>query len=186
MTSFLTYTSLSRKLLFILLSSIIITLVMRPSCHAQEVNEKIVPVFIYNFTKYIEWPVNTGSEFIIGVVGNTSTEHFDKMSTANQMKGRKIIIKKIHDASEIDNCQVVYIPTSEAGKLKQYVEACKNKSILLVSCKAGLIRKGIDINLFVDEEDKGKTKFEINKGKIESQGMKISKDLLSLAYTILD
>lgn len=180
------YYQVTRKYILTLFCSITLTLFSLPACYAQEVNEKMVPVFIYNFTKYIEWPDNGRNEFIIGIVGNTSIEHFEKMTKSNTIKGQKISLKRMNSVNDIGNCQMIYVPTTELNHLKEYVEACKDKSTLLVSCKAGLIRKGVDIGLFIDEEDGFKTKFEINRGKMEKQGLKISKELLSLAYTVID
>lgn len=59
---------------------------------AQDVNSKIKAIFIYNFTKYIEWPENQKQgDFVIGVLGNSNpnlNKELDKMAALSKIGSR--------------------------------------------------------------------------------------------------
>jgi hypothetical protein len=65
---------------------------------SQTADYKFHSVFIYNFTKYIQWPATQQSgDFVIAVMGNSPV--FDELSkiTANKTVGtQKIVVKKFN------------------------------------------------------------------------------------------
>jgi hypothetical protein len=157
------------------------------SVQAQEVNEKIVPVFVYNFTKYVKWPEAANQHsFTIGVVDNPAVlASFEKMAAANKVNGQPILIKKVRTSADAENCQLVYVSGMDGAKLREIAEPLRAMPVLIVSAKNGLLRKGSDINFFVDEDDGMKTRFEINQATLEGHGLKVSRELLNLAYTVV-
>jgi hypothetical protein len=161
--------------LFALLSAII--------AEAQQIDYSVHSNIIYHFTKYIEWPDNKKSgDFIIGVIGETplidDLQNLAKTKTAN---GHKIIIKEF-SANQISyNCNILFISEEESGCLKKVVAATAGSSILILTESKGLASKGSCINFIIVD---GKLNLEINKNTIESQGLKIASELLSLGKIV--
>jgi hypothetical protein len=150
---------------------------------AQQFNYKVNAMYIYYFTKYINWP-EPKDPVIIGVLGDSDvSKELEAMTANKRMNGRSFLIKKI-DISEVKKCQVVVVSKGQSSILIQVEEATKNLPILVVSEKQGLTRKGANICIYVDDEDNFKTKFELSKGNMESKGLKVSHELLALAEVV--
>jgi hypothetical protein len=61
------------------------------------------------------------------------------------------------------------------------VQNCAQGNTVVVAEKIGAIKKGAGIELYLDEDDDNKTKFIINKKLLESKGLKLSTQLISLS-----
>jgi len=145
--------------------------------------EKYQSLFIYNFSKYVKWPDGDQSgDFVIGVLGKSPiTNTLEAMAVSKKVNGSSIIVKQYTDPSEIQGCHILYVSEAESGKIAKIVAATSGKSILIVSDKPGMAKKGAVIN-FV--ENKGKIKFELNQNYAESRGLKVSGSLISLAILV--
>ncbi len=154
---------------------------------AQSLNYKLESVFIYNFTKYIDWPADkqTGI-FIIGVFGQSPlTDELGKFVTTKKVGELSIVVKVISNMADVAQCHIIYVPVEQNGKLWEISAACKGKPTLIVTEKPGMITRGAGISIFLDEDDDYKTKFELNKTAITSNGMLVSSNLLNLAYKLI-
>lgn len=145
---------------------------------------KVKATFIYNFTKYIEWPSDhkTGN-FIIGVMGNQNFYNELSQFFATKRLGSQIYeIKLYNKAADITGkCHLLFIPSNYSGSISELVAKVKGKSTLVVTDKPGLAKQGAAIN-FVSVENK--QKFELNKNNAEKNNLKVSTSLQSLAILI--
>ena len=144
---------------------------------------EVYSMMVFNFVKYVQWPANDDSkEFIIGVVGNN-----DIYSTLNtwyggKAKGNKTyVIKKFNNASEMTDCQVVFIDRSKSGEFDAINNKVKGKGTLVVTDRSGLGTKGSCINFKTVDE---KLKFELNQHAIEASNLKVSSALTNMAILI--
>lgn len=139
-------------------------------------------VFVYNFTKYIEWP-NAGNEIIIGIQGGdaSSMQAFEKMASNKSGADRKYIIKAITKPEDAAGCHVIFIPDNESDKLGAIVQKYNHSPKLIITEKEGLVKKGGIIN-FVTVD--GKLRFELNQAALDKAGLKVSSQLLSLAIVV--
>jgi hypothetical protein len=153
---------------------------------AQEIDNRMKSLYVYNFTKYIDWPEETKKgNFVIGVLGDDELFHnFEHLCETKKVNGQKIVIKKLLANEEANGCQIVFIAKHESSRVVALTEITAHHPVMLVSEKGGMIKKGSNINLFLDDDDDNKTKFDINKKTVEIKGMKVSTFLLTLATTV--
>ena len=153
---------------------------------AQDFNYRLLSLYVYNFGKLIEWPSShkTG-EFVIGVYGDTPLYQEIVKTTSQKSKGdQPIVVKKIESIDMLKNCHIVFVSKKESAKFKLITETLRTQPTLIVTEQTGYARKGSCINIFLDEDDDNKTKFEINKGVLEGKGMKASSELLTLGIVV--
>jgi hypothetical protein len=145
--------------------------------------EKFHSIFIYNFSKYVKWPDDLSSgKFVIGVFGSSSIKNdLEAMASTKKVNGLTIEVKQFNSTSGIGECNILYVSSSESGKIAEIIQATNNKPVLLVTDKPGLAKKGAAIN-FVEQG--GKVKFELNQQNAESRGLKVSGSLSSLAIIV--
>ncbi|HTB05835.1 MAG TPA: YfiR family protein [Bacteroidia bacterium] len=150
---------------------------------AQSLNYQLASVFVYNFIQSVEWPKDKRSgSFVIGVYGSSPlTAELVKFITSKHVGDQPIIVKVITSLDNAADCHVIFVPLDQSDKIKQICLQLKGKPILIIAEKIGLCKKGASISLFLDEDDDYKTKFELNRAIIESNGLSISERLILLA-----
>lgn len=158
---------------------ILITIIVSFICitsYSQE--ERFKSLFMYHFTKYINWPDDfKKGDFIIGVIGNSPIiGELNLLSKKKSIGTQKIVIKRFSSVDDVEDCHVVYLPPGKSYQLSKAIEKLKQKPTLLISEKNDAISNGACIN-FV--RVKGKLKFEISKNNIESHNLEVSTNLLT-------
>ena len=148
-----------------------------------DTNAKIKAMFVYNFTKYIEWPQNyKDGNFIIGILGNSSL--FSELSTmANSKKAgaQSFEIKNFSTTSSVSKCHMLIVSSDITVGFSDILSKVKNNSTLIITEKAGFAKQGAAINFVVQNN---KQAFELNKANVEKYDLKVSSNLLALAIVI--
>jgi hypothetical protein len=144
---------------------------------------EVYSMMVFNFTKYVQWPDHTATgEFVIGVIGNTDVYNTLQTWYGGKPRGAKTyVIKKFKDASEVTDCQVVFIDKSRSGEFEDVNNKVKGKGTLIITDKNGLGVKGSSINFKTIDN---KLKFELNQKAIETANLKVSGSLSSMAILI--
>ena len=141
------------------------------------------PVYIYNFTKYIQWPSEkqTG-DFVIGVYGKSPIfEKLKSMATNRTVGAQKIVVKEFASIEDMQNCHIIFIPVGKSSSFPDVSSKVNSKPVLVITEKSGLSKQGSGINFVVIE---GKLKYELNKASIDKSGLKVSTDLIKLAILV--
>ena len=146
-------------------------------------NEKFKALFIYNYTKYIEWPTSQrDGDFVIGVLGNsTLADELKTISQKQKVGNRNIVVKVFSTADEIDNCHILFIASGKSSALPSAIQKSSGRSTLIITDKDGLARQGACINFVTDGS---KLNYEISKQNIEKNGLSVSSSLLSLGKPV--
>ena len=168
---------MKRKLLLLLYLCIIAW----QSMFAQ--NEKFKALFLYNFTKYIEWPSTMRQgDFIIDVLGNPSLATELQTIAGKQKVGtQNIVVKAVNSVDEIDNCHVLYLGHGKSALIGNVLTKLNGKNALVISDKEGMALQGAGINYIMDGD---RLKYEVNRGNIEKKGLVVSNSLLSLGVAV--
>jgi hypothetical protein len=168
---------MKKNLLFMLLMSCLIWY------DASAQNEKFKALFMYNFTKYIEWPASQRQgDFVIGVLGSSGlTKELETIAGRQKVGTQNIVVKTFASVDAIENCQILYLPSNKSSQIGQVVSKLAGKSVLIISDKDGLALQGAGINYISDGD---KLKYEVNKGTIEKKGLTVSNSLLSLGVVV--
>lgn len=174
-----------KKLLFILLSFVLLTSsrVVMPG-DSEEANARIKSIYIYNFTKYIEWPetYKEGS-FVIGFIGNNSAllNELSKMASSKKVGTQSIEIRNISTLDDNTKYNIVFILTDNSSQLTEVISKAKGKSTLIVTEKPGLAEKGAAINFIIEDN---KQKIELNKANIEKYKLKVANALVTMSKEV--
>ena len=145
--------------------------------------EKFKALFIFNFTKNVEWSpqVKTGN-FVIGVIGS-SAMCAELQTIAQTQKVGSMPIKVINCSSpqELEYCHLVYLPSNKAASLPALLSKTSGKETLVVTDGKNLAAQGSAISFILDGE---KLKFEICRRNIEKHGLKSSMALANLGIQV--
>jgi len=146
---------------------------------------EIKAAYLYNFINYIEWPENAfpapGGTIVVGIVGQSPFGSALAVLNGKQVKGRTVTLKQISDIKDLDQCQIVFINSSEKAHVPELLGKLKESRVLTVSEIDGFAQDGGIIN-FISEHNK--VRFEINPDAARRLGLNISSELLKLAKVV--
>lgn len=142
-------------------------------------NEKFKALFMYNFTKYLEWPeAYRQGDFIIAVLGESALiEELKIIAERKKVGFQSIVVQKITSLDQLNKCHIIYIPESKSNQIKDIKSKLSSSSTVIIADNPGAIAKGAGINYVVNG---GKQVFEISKTNLEQHNIKVGSDLLSL------
>lgn len=146
--------------------------------------EDIKSVFIYNFTRFFDWPDKQSDQtFTITIFGKSKISKLLRViAEKRKVKRKQIIIKNIFSIKELKSCNILFVSASASKHIKAILKKINEWPVLVIGEKKGLLRMGLGIN-FVDMD--GRIRFEINKTNINRAGLKVSSQLLKLAVVVI-
>ena len=149
-------------------------------------DNNIKAAFLYNFTHFIEWPVNafTTAEapLVIGILGiDPFNSLLDKKVSNETIKGRSIKVERYTDVRDIKTCHLLFISHSEIAKRKEIFDCLLNKNIVTVSDIPDFVTNGGMIG-FVSKQSK--IILQINLSASKAADIQISSKLLQMAEIV--
>jgi hypothetical protein len=149
--------------------------------HAQ--NYKLHSLFIFSFTRYVQWPeTHSQGDFEIVVLGETPlVDELKTMAQAKKVGDRNIKITKINTIADLKKCNILFIPSAKSSQIAEILTKVNAQPILVVTEETGLGAKGSNINFITKD---GKLAFELNQTTVTKQNLKVSNELSRLAILI--
>lgn len=146
---------------------------------------RLKAAFLYNFTKFIEWPAarfaDETSPVVIGVLGNNPFgDELEKVVKGRTVKGRDIVVKLVTSADEAPTTHILFVPAGEEPRLAA-TDSWRKIAVVVVGESPRFAPLGGAIT-FKPEADK--VRFTIDLAAAESVGLKISAQLLKLAVEV--
>lgn len=142
--------------------------------------------FIYNFTKFIEWPANSFADpnapFVIAFTGNVrGTAELQQIARERKVQGRVLLIKTIKAAEEARGAQVLYLAAADLPRAKDWLDAVRGAGVLTIGNSESFLDDGGMISFMIEGE---KIRFGINMDPADAAGLKVSAQLQKLAKTV--
>lgn len=142
-------------------------------------------VFIYNFTRYLQWPEEKPEDpFTIGVLGDSPiVEPLREIAEKKTVRDRPIEVLRYEDAGEISNVEMLFIPGEMTHLWPSVREQLKGEPVITVGEREGLAEQEVAINFVPFGET---IKFEINEQAIREKNIFPGSQLLHLALRIVE
>ena len=142
--------------------------------------------FLFNFAKFVEWPVETPQGGALGVC--VLDEAAVEDSLAQLVNGaptgpRSVTLVKGARNRSLRGCHVLYIGDTEPARIAATLDELKNAPVLTVGDGDQFARHGGMIGLFIED---GRMRFAINADAAQRAGLRLSSRLLSLARLVKD
>jgi hypothetical protein len=148
---------------------------------SSDVETNLKAVFLYNFTKYVEWPPNGERTFIIGIVGSSDiTDALQEIARTDFADDKKIVIRQFDRLEQITPCRILFISRRSKLAMRDILEKTV-KGELTVSEEAGGAHAGAIFNFVVVGD---KLKFEVNIKALAASDLRVSSQLLRLAILV--
>lgn len=140
--------------------------------------------FVYNFLKFVEWPARSAADakkITVCTLGDLPTAAaFDDLDN-QELMGSKLTVRHLARLTNVRECQVLFIASSEERRLSTIMAAVQGSGILTIGDAEGFAQRGVIINFIIQNK---KVRFEINAETARQAGLKISSKLMKLASTV--
>jgi hypothetical protein len=146
---------------------------------------QIKSAFIYNFTKFVEWPSTAlgspSQPIVIGVLGEQSlAEQLAGIVAGRNVNGRSIEVRPVRTAAEARATQLLFVTAAQESRYAGMRSELADSPVLTVGETPSFSVTGA-IGFVQDGE---KLRFEINVDIAERAHLKISSQLQKLAAVI--
>jgi len=146
---------------------------------------QVKAAILFNFAKFVEWPAvsfpDSAAPIIIGVLGEDPFGSALDAAKNRTVNGRKIQIKRFNTVQEITACHILFISSSEKGRLVPLLRALRDFHMLLVGDMEKFAQRGGMINLILQNDA---IDFEINVDAVKRAGLRINSRLLNMARIV--
>lgn len=158
----------------------LIALILSSVAYMQTTIPQAQTLFIYNFSKLIEWPATYRSgSFVIGVMGTSEVaEALETYTKGKKVGAQDISIMRYKSPEEIATCHILFVPFTRTKQMPEIVNALNGKSTLIITEKSGALDEGAAINFVIVQN---KMKFELKPENASRIGIKFSSKLQELA-----
>ena len=156
------------------------------SLNEESVEYPVKLAFLYNFTKFVEWPSDSyrdpGAPLVICIVGHDPfSPDLEGELRTRTVGGHPVEVRTLRPTDTLSVCHIVFVPVTEKDQAARIVRGLKGSSTLTVGETEGFAVLGGIINLTVEEN---KLHFEVNQLAADRAGLKISSKLLSMAKIV--
>lgn len=143
--------------------------------------------YLYNFAQYVEWPASTfagaGSPLVITVLGKCDYPEAFESLASKTVRRRHLVVRQIRTLEELGDTHILFIGSSERGRLSRLLAPLKSSPVLTVSDIKQFAAAGGMVGLVPQEDRIG---FEINLKAARRAELRLSALLLKLALTVLE
>lgn len=150
---------------------------------AQAQMAKFQALYIFQFAKNVNWPVEDNDKpLVITVVGDkTLSQELKNIVNGKMVGARKISVMEAVTSSGLAKSDIVFLGESKGAQINQLVAAQSSNKVLIVSGTKGQCAQGAGIAFVADG---GKLNFEIHEGNIHKNGLKVTSKLTTLGKKI--
>lgn len=147
---------------------------------------QVKAAFVYNFTKFTDWPPGAFSSprapIVIGILGEDPFgQTMDDLVRGETVRERPLVVKRLRAGDDLRSCHILFISQSEKERLPAVLSQLKGSPVLSVGDLAGFAEQGGMVNLLLANKT---VKIEINQAAAEQAGLQISAKLLKLARLV--
>mgnify|MGYP000754133019 CR=1 FL=1 len=166
--------------------AVLLSILFLAFTQVQAQEEKFITLYLYNFTKYIEWPGEyKKGDFVIDVLGHKSVyDRLDQMLNAKKRGKQNFVVNNPTSVDEINsNCNILFVGHWKSKYLQEALEQVTHKGTLIITEKPGMLADGSAINLIIRNK---KIQYEVKKSNLRRSGLSYSNDLTSLATRVIN
>lgn len=147
--------------------------------YAQINIDKAEAMFMYNFTKFFDWPQSekTG-DFIMGVLGSRNVANeLEKVTTGKKNVTQNIVVKYFRNIDEVTKCHVVFVDALKSNDMPN-IHDKTGVHCLIISNSTSAIDKGAAIQFLLDGD---RLKYDFNKNSALKHGLKFHSKVEEMA-----
>jgi hypothetical protein len=154
---------------------------------AQMAEQALKAAFLYNFTKFIDWPESAfpgrSTPFKVCVLADDAfRREVEGILRNEQVRGRPIQVRLPETSDDLKTCHLVYFGADEAERFVKRLPALRKAPVLTVGEGPRFLEHGGLIAFLLVSD---RVRFDISKRGAEAAGLSVSSKLLRVARNVV-
>jgi len=173
---------IARASRIVALGLLVAALLAAPSTsHARLTHEyDLEAAFLFHFAQFVQWPPSALPEkntpLTIGILGEDPFgKSLDEIVANESVAGHKLLVRRFQRISQADSCHILFVSSSEKGRLDQVLSRVKSRSVLTVGESKQFAQRSGMIGFVVADK---RLRLAINLAAANEAGLTISSKLL--------
>jgi YfiR/HmsC-like len=142
--------------------------------------------FLYNFTKFVEWPegvyADARSPITLGIAGDNPFGNLLTDTAAGKfVNGRPVVVRQFQEGQDLRSCQVLFIASPNKQYIAHALGKVKGSGVLTVGEGAAFTRSGGMIAFLVEGS---KVRLEIDLAAVSEAHLKLSAKVIAVARLV--
>jgi hypothetical protein len=166
------------------LTLLVSLMVAGPALAADRSEHEVMAAYLYNFAKFVQWPPPSSEQPVdICVLGvSPFGGELDRALDGKQVNGRPLSARLARNLDEASRCEIVFIASSERGRLDEVLAHFSGRPVLTVSDISTFAERGGMIGLRMDNK---RVRFDVNMQAARGADLKLSSQLLKVAKQVI-
>lgn len=145
---------------------------------------EVKAAYLYNFAKFVEWPAAAKRDvFVIGVLGRDPFGPVLDHAVAGKTVGdRKLVVRRFSDPNQVDDVDVLFIASSEAGRMSEVLRQLEGTPTLTVGETDEFVGRGGMVGFRVRDDV---VRFDVDLDQSARAGLKVSSQLVRVARRVI-
>jgi hypothetical protein len=147
----------------------------------------IKAAYLYNFTKYVEWPSEGGpgtGPFRLCVVSDEVTRRaIERTVDGETVNGRPLVLLAPQTPQHAQQCQILFVGRSERQQASRLLAAVRDQPVLTVGDSSRFTEEGGMIEFLLQDN---RVRFDVNLARAQQSKLRVSSNLLRVARKVLE
>jgi hypothetical protein len=147
---------------------------------------QVKAMFVYNFLKFVEWPVHASlgakDPFVVVIIGEgataDATESFLESKTIGE---RPVVVRRTQWDQSLAGVRAAFVVERDPKKLHHILDAAAAAGVLTIGEGDGFTTQGGVIGLLVEDR---KVRFDVDTAAAQTAGLRVSSKLLALTHAV--
>jgi hypothetical protein len=168
---------------------VLATLLFGVRVEAQQVpmgEAQVKAMFVYNFLKFVEWPVDTSAgakdPFVVLIIGEGATaDATEQFLESKSIGDRPLVVRRIRWDQSLAGARAAFVVERDAKKLHHVLDAAAAAGVLTIGEGESFTTRGGVIGLLVEDR---KVRFDVDTAAAQIAGLRVSSKLLALTRAV--
>ncbi len=168
-----------------LIACLVLCLAALPAVAETYRAEAVKAAFLFRFTGYVDWPLQTLSQpmFTIAVLGSDPVaEELARLLPGHSIRNLPARARSVQSVEDLGDAQVLYVGPGYEGDLRSIVSALAGQAVLVVTDRERSLDQGSAVNFLLIDQ---RVRFEVSLPAAAQAGLKLDPALLSVAARVL-
>jgi hypothetical protein len=147
---------------------------------------QVKAMFVYNFLKFVEWPVDssagTKDPFVVIIIGEGATADATEHFLESKMIGeRPLVVRRIRWDQSLAGARAAFVLERDEKRLHRVLDAAASAGVLTIGEGESFTSRGGVIGLLVEDR---RVRFDVDTSAAQNAGLRISSKLLALTRAV--
>jgi YfiR/HmsC-like len=154
---------------------------------ARQTTQALEAAFLYNFTKFTEWPSEAlppAAPLVLCIAGDSVLQKaLEEVTKGRLERGHPLVIRRVEVREALNSCHVLYVADLNSKRALQLLEKLNGAPVLSVSNFTSFAQLGGSVHFF---SENGRMRFAVNLDATQRTKLRLSSLLLNLAKIVKD